>query len=249
MLRGVWGAALRSLDYAGYHLVFTGETSGSQQPGYVIRPASADPEDSPALDWFLLGDAADGPTSTMLAWEIASQNGLGPERVPFRIRRVRGYGPGGELLGDRGSSWLLSDACWPLHPSTPCRLRFEAPLRMLRRGKLIDKPTLLDLVIGAQRRIRMFLGGPIRGGWDGLGPEFLSLARSTPTFSWRGGRHDLHRYSGRQKREIELRGVSGVLDLPDGPGVLWPLLAAARWTHLGKGTTVGLGEFSVEKIE
>ena len=35
------------------------------------------------------------------------------------------------------------------------------------------------------------------------------------------------RYSGRQKTELEMRGVSGYLDLPDGPVPLWPLLAAA----------------------
>ena len=30
--------------------------------------------------------------------------------------------------------------------------------------------------------------------------------------------------------------------LPDGPGPLWPLIAAATWIHLGKGTVFGMGQ-------
>jgi hypothetical protein len=32
---------------------------------------------------------------------------------------------------------------------------------------------------------------------------------------------------------------------PAAPGELWPLLAAALWLHLGKGTTLGLGQLQV----
>ena len=52
--------------------------------------------------------------------------------------------------------------------------------------------------------------------------------------------------SARQDADLELRGVSGVLDLPEGPGELWPLLAAATWLHLGKATVFGLGQFEVQ---
>ena len=38
----------------------------------------------------------------------------------------------------------------------------------------------------------------------------------------------LVRYSGRPKRELEICGVSEYLELPEGPGPLWPLLAAAQ---------------------
>jgi hypothetical protein len=71
------------------------------------------------------------------------------------------------------------------------------------------------------------------------------LARGRPADAWQGRRLDLLRWSARQQAEIDLYGVTGVLDLPEGPGVLWPLLAAACWLHLGKGTTLGLGELQV----
>ena len=50
----------------------------------------------------------------------------------------------------------------------------------------------------------------------------------------------------RQESELDLHGVAGSLELPRGPGELWPLLAAAQWLHLGKGTIMGLGQLIVE---
>ncbi len=38
-----------------------------------------------------------------------------------------------------------------------------------------------------------------------------------------------------------MRGVTGTLELPKGVGVLWPILAAGAWVHIGKGTVFGLG--------
>ncbi|MGI6419419.1 MAG: CRISPR system precrRNA processing endoribonuclease RAMP protein Cas6 [Thermoguttaceae bacterium] len=72
------------------------------------------------------------------------------------------------------------------------------------------------------------------------------IARRTPQGPWQGDRLDLARYSGRQQRELQLHGVSGSLALPEGPGPLWPLLAAAAWLHIGKGTVMGLGQLRVE---
>jgi len=43
----------------------------------------------------------------------------------------------------------------------------------------------------------------------------------------------------------ELFGVSGSITLPRGPGFLWPLLAAAQWSHIGKGTVYGMGEIRI----
>jgi hypothetical protein len=42
-----------------------------------------------------------------------------------------------------------------------------------------------------------------------------------------------------------MQGVVGTLDLPDGPGPLSPLIAAAQWLHLGKGTVMGLGQLRI----
>jgi len=131
-------------------------------------------------------------------------------------------------------------------PDRSCRLCFHAPLRLMRRGTLTAAPTLPDLVVAAARRVKTYLDSTLHPAWDDLTRQALELARNTPTTPWQGDRLDLRRYSGRQQAELELRGVSGSLGLPRGPGELWPLLAAAQWLHLGKGTVMGLGQLNVE---
>ena len=254
MLRGVWGSALRSLDEEAYRDVFEGGGNGIKTPRYVIRPATPyaqEPDDSPAVDWLLFGDLARWEGVLRQAWQVAGERGLGRERLPFSIERWREYRPNGSLSGPNeqaGFGWALSEAEWPLSHDSPCRLRFRAPLRLLRQGALIQAPTLADLVVAATRRLEGLLSEA-----DGLAvrqirTDLVEAARHASSGSWRGQRLDLLRWSGRQRRELEIRGVSGELDLPSGPGPVGELLAAAQWLHLGKATTVGLGQLSVEAL-
>ncbi|HEX7376847.1 MAG TPA: CRISPR system precrRNA processing endoribonuclease RAMP protein Cas6, partial [Pirellulales bacterium] len=143
-------------------------------------------------------------------------------------------------------AWPLSQAVWPLDPNAPCRLVFNAPLRLRRRGCLIEQPTLADIVVAGCRRIEAFLPEPLRDDWKCYSAAALEAARNRPPAAWDGVRLDLHRWSARQKNELDLHGVTGSLALAEGPGELAPLLAAAQWLHLGKGTVMGLGQFEVE---
>ncbi|MBI5758605.1 MAG: CRISPR system precrRNA processing endoribonuclease RAMP protein Cas6 [Planctomycetales bacterium] len=249
MLRGVWGAALHDLDIGIYRAVFAppNNSEHSHVPGYVLRPAPPDPHFAPAVDWILIGDALQHDETLRRAWDIASGMGLDRERCPFDICEVRVLGPNG-LATEAVKPWSLSQVTWPLAGPkvTPCRLFFPAPLRLLRRGQLITQPTLADLVVTACRRIGNFLPVSQRTAWDNLSRDALELARTMRDGEWSGSRLDLHRYSGRQKAELDLRGVSGAIDLPEGPGELWPLLAAAQWLHIGKGTVMGLGQMRIE---
>jgi hypothetical protein len=142
-------------------------------------------------------------------------------------------------------AWTLADAQWPLDPRAACALVFAAPLRLRRQGRLIDEPSLADIVVAASRRIAAFLPAPRRDEWQARTPAWLELAHTTTQGRWVGTRLDLHRYSARQQSELDLRGVTGSLELPVGPGELAPLLAAARWLHLGKGTVMGLGQMAI----
>lgn len=254
MLRGVWGAALHDLDPEAYRVVFEGGGYLNERtPTFVLRPAPPDPEDAPALEWVLIGKGLAHDDSLLRAWDVASGMGLGPKRSRFLIRAMRPYGPSGQLLPPSRETlpWLLSRSTWPLPGPPergPCRLSFPAPLRLIRRHRLIDRPALPDLVVAALRRLRPFLPERARQNLTDLEPGLLDLARRLPAAPWEGRRLDLVRYSGRQKQELEMRGVAGRLDLPEGPGELWPLFAAAQWLHLGKGTAVGMGQLLVEPL-
>ena len=254
MLRGVWGAALHDLDPGAYEAVFVGEGDAHERaPAYVLRPAPPDPHDAPAIEWILIAQGLEYDTQLLRAWDIASGMGLGPQRQRFHIRAIRGLGPDGvTILPEKISGgWPLTEASWPVSgdpASTPCRLSFPAPLRLIRDGRLITAPNLPDLVVATVRRLLPYLPIDFRGDLMRLRPNLLDMARQVSTGEWRGGRLDLARYSGRQKMELEMRGVAGHLDLPEGPGGLWPLLAVVRWVHLGKGTIVGMGQLMVEPL-
>jgi hypothetical protein len=254
MLRGVWGAALHDLDGRAYEAVFVGRGAPRERtPRYILRPAPPDPADAPALEWILLHDMAAYDAILLRAWDVASGMGLGKERHRFHIRATRPLGPGGEALAPsrEACGWPVSQARWPLpgDPArTPCRLTFPAPLRVLRRHVLIEQPALPDLVVAALRRLGALLPTVQQQALTALRPALLGLARQASARPWVGRQLDLVRYSARQQVDLELHGVAGYLDLPDGPGELWPLLAAAQWVHLGKGTVVGMGQLVVKPL-
>lgn len=251
MLRGVWGAALRELDRGAYARVFEGGRSPSanatapheKTPLYVLRPAPPDPEFAPAVEWILIAGAVADAQLLARAWQVAGRAGLGPQRRPFSLRRWLCLAPAGQPA-EKGGPWRLGQCAWLYEnpETTPCRLQFDAPLRLRRRGDLIERPTLVDLAVAAVRRVGGFLPPAELPAWKSLEGELIDLARRTPQEPWQGARLDLTRYSSRQRRELDLHGVCGNLLLPEGPGPLWPLLSAACWLHLGKGTVMGLGQ-------
>ena len=255
MLRGVWGAALHDLAPDVYHNVFdpaaaAPASEATPVPGYVLRPAPPDPNFAPAIDWLLFGSAIQHEPILRRAWDIASGMGLGKLRKRFCIRQTVVIRPDGEpVMVCR--PWPLSVALWPWPgppETTPCRLSFPAPLRILYRKRLVETPQLPDVVAATVRRVSAYLPAQYRNHWDGLARQAVQVAREVPCGPWFGARLDLHRYSGRQRRELQLFGVSGHFDLPDGPGPLWPLLLAAHWLHIGKGTVMGLGQLRLERI-
>ncbi|WP_287999051.1 CRISPR system precrRNA processing endoribonuclease RAMP protein Cas6 [Acidiphilium sp.] len=244
MIRGVWGAALRAEDEAAYRCVFVGgEDPSDRLPTYLFRPASRAIADPPALEWIVFGNALDDEAVMRRAWARAATMGLGPERRPFSIRRTEYLHPDGTAIS-APTSWRADQALWPLSPGQPCHLVFPAPLRLLKKKRLVTAPTLLDLIEHALRRLAA-LAGPEGAALKTLTAPALGAAEAIRAAPWDGRPLDLVRYSGAQKQEVELHGVTGTITLPHGPGPLWPLLAALAWTHLGKGTVFGLGQMLI----
>jgi hypothetical protein len=245
MLRGVWGRALRHLDEEAYRHIFVGDeqTAAHRRVSrYILRPAPPDPATAPAVEWILLGVEECLEPVAWRAWDVASGMGLGPQRIPFRIREHLPLSPSSEV------PWKLSDVNWPLlgePAATPCCLAFSAPVRLLRRGALLTAPSPADIAIAALRRVAGLASQAGGEYYRDLMRSVVEKAAGLAAGPWHGERCDLVRWSGAQRREIDLYGVSGSLDLPGGPDLLWPLLAAACWTHIGKGTVFGLGQLRI----
>lgn len=245
MIRGTWGSALHSLDPVVYSRVFS--PPEGQSPLYVLRNGPDNPRENPCLDYLLFNEAVDDDRQLMRAWGKACRTGLGPNRLTFFINGYTLDSSGSESLADE--PWNLSESEWPIEgnqETTPCKIVFENPLRILRNKQLIQEPTLADIIVAIHRRISALI--PFSESWLSHLPVYLDLAKNTPCIPWIGNRLDFVRWSSTQQAEVEMRGVSGELVLPEGPGALWPLLAAAQWTHLGKGTIMGLGHLAIETI-
>ena len=253
ILRGVWGRALRLIDERAYQDVFLGSgTAHRRLPQYILRPAPLDLATAPAVEWIILNIAPHLESVLWRAWDVACGMGLGSRRDPFRIKESLPIAPDGSILPEASDPWLLSNATWPL-PGDPslssCRLHFPVPLRLMRDGVLIGAPSLADIVASGLRRVAGFAG-------MSRGEKYRDLSRALQRESahikaspWSGERCDLVRWSGAQQREIELYGVTGGLTLPGGPGLIWPLLAAMQWMHVGKGTVFGMGELQIEPTD
>ena len=253
MLRGVWGRAVRHLDLDAYAVVFEGRVPnarpGSERtPLYLIRPAPPDPTFAPAMDWMLIGSACRFDDILSRAWDVASGMGLGPRREPFSVKRILALDVR-SVPTSVDQKWSLRVAAEAFQPvvsgGSALSLRFNAPLRILRRGRLIDRPALADVAIAALRRVAL-LAGPAGGdAAHDLARAVVDAAGRIKAAPWRGERADFVRWSGSQQRELDLRGVSGGFALPAGAGELWPLLIAACWVHVGKGTVFGLGQLEL----
>lgn len=248
MIRGVWGKALYMIDRGHYQEVFEGGSVADQKvPKYLMRHCRqfTSSEDQTALEWILLGNAArKDPLVLIHAWLEASGMGLGPERQPFILRSVLKLDPANAPHGFRNKAWPASAAVWPLEgdpASTPCVLAFETPLKVKAQNMQQFSPSFTDVCLRALDRVLALAGLDHTIDARNLKRETLVQAREIPEISLGWNREHLIRYSARQQKELEYYGVVGAIGLPEGPGPLWPLLAASLWIHVGKGTTLGMG--------
>lgn len=136
----------------------------------------------------------------------------------------------------------------PLIPSATVRIALDSPLRVQRREALVGPQdfTFADLFGPLLRRVSMltyFHGDvPLEVDFRGL----MEQARRVPLV-WAHLRwQDWTRYSSRQQRTIQMGGLAGELAL-DGADLdpFWPYLWLGQWIHVGKGTSMGLGQYTI----
>jgi CRISPR-associated endoribonuclease Cas6 len=153
------------------------------------------------------------------------------------------YEPGGVL---RPSPPYIPSA-----PSAPpaVRLRFETPLRLQREERLVTPETFRfsDLFGALLRRVSMLTyfhtDTPLETDFAGLMQQARQVEPLGVKFAWK----DWTRYSSRQKTEMQMGGLVGeiVIGLAEG-SPFWPYLWLGQWVHAGKGTSMGLGQYTIQ---
>ncbi|MEQ8693943.1 MAG: CRISPR system precrRNA processing endoribonuclease RAMP protein Cas6 [Gammaproteobacteria bacterium] len=236
MIRGVWGKALHRLCGDSYARVFEGAGSTPRLPRYIVRAVVPRPQEQTAIEVLYFDLDAKERESMLRAWDMASGMGLGPEREPFVVTAREPLAPSPGLA--TGAPWTLEQAAGRIGSRDAVSIVFDQPLRIVREGKLVDAMTLPLLADAALRRLLALSTARSSEDW-GLLRGLRSLRIDDG--AWSGGPQDLVRYSGSQRREVELRGVVGRLELPRGTGTIISLMEVAAWLHLGKGTVFGMG--------
>ena len=189
------------------------------------------------------------------AFERAGKQGVGKGRVPMTMLDVLQagqvdaeewtpiYEPGGVLRA-------LPPAV-PRIPTAPrtIRLRLRTPLRLQRDEDLVMPANFhfSDLFGPLLRRVSMLTyfhtDTPLDTDFAALTEQARQVEPAAVNLAWK----DWTRYSSRQKTAMKMGGLVGeiVLELcADSP--LWPYLWLGQWVHAGKGTSMGLGRYTIE---
>lgn len=252
VLRGAFGAALHDLSLPAYEAVFR-PNSADDAPAYLLRHGAHRLAGRSLFELVLFGPALGHLEVVLAAMQLAGERGLGRDRRPFAIERLAWLDPSARPSASKAEerAFVLDQLRWPLagEPAgEPCRLLFPEPVRMLRKHELLTTPTLRDVVVAGCRRLTALAGENWRAELRSLTNAALDAADALASQPFVGEIGCVGRWSASQQQYVELRGVSGWLDLPEGPDPLWPLLAALQWTHVGKATVVGLGRLVVVPI-
>lgn len=142
-------------------------------------------------------------------------------------------------------------------PATPAcdttiRIVFCSPLRVQRREALVGPQEFAfeDLFGPLLRRLSMltYFHGDVPLEVDFR--ELMAQARQVPLVWSRLRWQDWTRYSSRQQTTIQMGGLLGEFALTGSTiGPFWPYLWVGQWTHAGKGTSMGLGQYIINSSQ
>lgn len=200
----------------------------------------------------LIGKAVDMLPYIYVALEDLGRQGLGRDRVPFRLERITAGD--GKLVWDRAERrrfHIPEPLRLPLDPGPTApatfAVEFLSPTRLVVQGQLTETPQLADIVKALARRVFLLRYFHCGGCLEPVSTAFLEAAQSARLvhhdLSWQ----DWERFSGRQKRRIPIGGLVGRIVFEGDLGRLRPLLVAGEFVHVGKNTTFGLGKFRIRE--
>lgn len=183
----------------------------------------------------------------------AAAGGIGRRRIRLPLAEVRQAGFANEewytIYTPDGELTPLPPEL-PTPPACPETLRIIlcSPLRVQRSETLVgpEEFAFADLFGPLLRRLSMltYFHGDVPLDVDFR--DLMTQARRIPLLSARLHWHDWTRYSSRQQTPMQMGGLMGEFVLRgDDIGPFWPYLWVGQWTHAGKGTSMGLGQYTI----
>lgn len=201
----------------------------------------------------LVGNSIQLAPLFIAAFDKAGQNGLGKDRHRFILRNVEQIQSGQTSKIWQGGNNLLSrpEADELRIKSTKddisrvC-IQMRTPVRLVDRGRLEDNPAFSVFMRAVFRRIDSL--GRVHGN-GGLGINFRNLLEKAAMvepidnqITWQ----DWERYSSTQSCRMKLGGMVGQISYEGPLNEFIPYLQLAEVLHVGKGSSFGLGRYSLK---
>ncbi|HWP84869.1 MAG TPA: CRISPR system precrRNA processing endoribonuclease RAMP protein Cas6 [Terriglobia bacterium] len=139
----------------------------------------------------------------------------------------------------------------PVVPSVPpaMRMRMKTPVRLQREERLVtpDLFRFSDLFGALLRRVSMLSyfhsDSALETDFATLMEQARRVELTEKKLVWR----EWTRYSSRQKTAMQMGGLVGEVALElEADSPFWPYLWIGQWIHVGKGTSMGLGHYTIE---
>jgi len=203
----------------------------------------------------LWGPAIDQAPFVLRALDDMANQGMGRGRKRLKLVEISDLLSGQELLVDgeldfsaleTGSLDLENDGRDGSHHHL--KIQLETPVNLQKRGQMLEELSFDELVYYAADRL--YLLTHCHGDPDDA-PDAAAWARRARDADIERIEHrvspmSFHRYSGRQQRKHRVQGLTGHAIFSGEIAPFRPLLKQASITHIGKGTSFGLGRFSLQ---
>lgn len=206
-----------------------------------------------ALDVILFGHGQRYLPYIVHALQTAGNDGIGGHRQIFRLQKIDDISQEGlgETLYQNGELKSSQPATLPAIPAMPgwIEITFHTPLRIKQDSKnLTAREFNFAAFFGTLlRRISMIsyfhTDTPLETDFAALTAHARTVQFAAQQLKW----HDWTRYSSRQQTEMNMGGLVGSVQLDmQGLEDFWPYLWLGQWTHAGKGTSMGMGAYTIE---
>jgi hypothetical protein len=187
------------------------------------------------------------------AFKTAGLMGIGGQRQVFKLQKVDDvdqYGLATVLYENEELKMQLptKNIKLPVLPEK-IKISFNSPLRLTQDNKNISAAdfnfaVFFSTLLRRQSMLSYFhTDTPLETDFASLTRQAKAVQFYYKQLEW----FDWTRFSSRQAAEINMGGLVGAVELNmQDLDVFWPYLWLGQWTHLGKGTSMGMGAYTIE---
>ena len=229
---------------------------------YILIPEGGGPisaDESLAVRLILFGAAKQYAGLSTRALIFGAMKGIGKDQISLASTSLSELSLDGseqpQSLTELDTAVTSPKAPLSLLPQWPGRLRLEfvSPLRMRLRNRYVgpDDLNFGDLFAQLLRRASLLRAFHCTlATADESSPDFRQWVTDARQLDFADSQltwHDLARHSSRQRRKVPMGGLVGHCIIEGEEfAPLWPLIWLGQWLGVGKGTTMGLGQYQCE---